>query len=83
MHLSPHPLSLKYVDADPFMATQSAMLYQLWSLSPDPGMQLPATGGRRQGTAVLPVQNPHDELGIVGQLSKDLFPDAAPPPHPP
>lgn len=56
MHLSPHPLSLKYVDADPYGHPVSNALSALVTI-PDPGMQLPATGGRRQGTAVLPVQS--------------------------
>ena len=56
MHLSPHPLSLKCVDADPYGHPVSNALSALVTV-PDPGMQLPAIGGRRQGTTVLPVQS--------------------------
>ena len=56
MHLSPYPLSLKCVDSDPYGHPASNALSALVTV-PDPGMQLPATGGQRQGTTVLPVQS--------------------------
>ena len=53
------------------MATQSAMFYQLWSpfLTLGCSYRQPEVGGREQQSSQC---NPHDELGIVGQLSKDL-----------
>lgn len=76
--LIPSPL-LKNVDLDPHGHPASNALQALLMV-PAPLMQLPATGGWRQGVAA-PQRNPHDGLGFVGQRPRDLS-STAPPPHP-